>query len=445
VQPYGAYGGDLNNDGYSDLTIPCEQTDDARVFINNLGTYSGFTAESLPNGSVPSPIDGGDFDNDGEIDVVIANIGGASGSDKISILFGDGTGDFPDTLKTSYAAASAAQHSIRGVGVVDLNGDGWDDIVAADRYGNKLSIFLNHGDGTFAPAVAKEAGSSNEWSIAFGDANNDGLLDVYCGNRNSPYYIVVLLSDGNGGLTAQPPVSCGNYCWQLVTGDFDGDGNMDVAGCASSASKVALLHGDGAAGFTGPVQLTTTGSFPLAIDAGDVDGDGDLEILTSNYDAGTWTLFENRFGSFVNPRTLNASASGSEAFLHDRDNDGDMDITGIDEIDDWIYFFENEPPVTSVRPAPEPMAELGQNRPNPFNPSTTIRFEVAGRTRVDLSVYDPSGALVTKLADGLYDRGVYDVRWNGADARGVGVSSGVYFYRLVAGGATLTRKMVLLK
>jgi len=128
VQPYGAYAGDINNDGYTDLTVPCEQTSDARVFMSNAGTYSSFTKVTLNNGSVPSPNEGADFDNDGEIDVVIGNTTGSYAS----LLFGSGNGTFP--AKSSYLCASG----LRGVGVADFNGDGWDDIVTANRFGNNM-------------------------------------------------------------------------------------------------------------------------------------------------------------------------------------------------------------------------------------------------------------------------------------------------------------------
>jgi hypothetical protein len=88
---------------------------------------------------------------------------------------------------------------------------------------------------------------------------------------------------------------------------------------------------------------------------------------------------------------------------------------------------------------------LYQNYPNPFNPTTTIAFSLPEKVTVDLSIYDVDGRLVTTLIDGVLDQGVKEYSWEGTNSRGNPVSSGVYFYRLKAGTAVLTRKMILLK
>jgi hypothetical protein len=88
---------------------------------------------------------------------------------------------------------------------------------------------------------------------------------------------------------------------------------------------------------------------------------------------------------------------------------------------------------------------LEPNVPNPFNPSTTIRYELAAAGRATLRVYDISGRLVKTLVDRQMPAGTFEARWDGRDARGVAVASGVYFYRLEAGAFTQTRRMVLLK
>ncbi|HEX6791863.1 MAG TPA: M6 family metalloprotease domain-containing protein [Candidatus Krumholzibacteria bacterium] len=99
---------------------------------------------------------------------------------------------------------------------------------------------------------------------------------------------------------------------------------------------------------------------------------------------------------------------------------------------------------TAAGDSPKKFALL-PNYPNPFNPATTIRYELASRSRVELRIYDVKGALVKTLVNESKPAGVYSLEWNGRDDRGVAVSSGVYFYRITAGSFNDVRKMTLLK
>jgi hypothetical protein len=83
--------------------------------------------------------------------------------------------------------------------------------------------------------------------------------------------------------------------------------------------------------------------------------------------------------------------------------------------------------------------------PNPFNPATTIAFELASPGHVSITVYDVSGRMVRSLVDGNRPAGIHEVTWNGRDGGGAPVASGVYFYRMIAGEIIDTRKMVLLR
>jgi hypothetical protein len=100
---------------------------------------------------------------------------------------------------------------------------------------------------------------------------------------------------------------------------------------------------------------------------------------------------------------------------------------------------------TEAIKAPELPLTLYQNFPNPFNPSTTIRYylPVAGLVRLD--VFDASGKLIVTLVDKQAAKGAYVAEWKGKNASGAQVRSGVYFYRLVTREKTLTHKMVLLR
>ncbi|MDP2982012.1 MAG: T9SS type A sorting domain-containing protein [Candidatus Latescibacter sp.] len=86
---------------------------------------------------------------------------------------------------------------------------------------------------------------------------------------------------------------------------------------------------------------------------------------------------------------------------------------------------------------------LFQNTPNPFNPATTISYNLRKSSLISLKVYDLLGREVTTLAEGDTPAGQHRVVWNGSDYSRKQVSSGVYFYRLIAGGREETRKMLL--
>ncbi len=83
---------------------------------------------------------------------------------------------------------------------------------------------------------------------------------------------------------------------------------------------------------------------------------------------------------------------------------------------------------------------LKANYPNPFNPATTINFNLTAGANVNLSIYDVNGKLVETLVDGYREAGDYTSTWNGSN-----VASGTYLYRLTVDGQSITRKMTLLK
>jgi len=88
--------------------------------------------------------------------------------------------------------------------------------------------------------------------------------------------------------------------------------------------------------------------------------------------------------------------------------------------------------------------ELKANYPNPFNPQTVIRFHLTDEQPVQLRIFDAAGRLVRALAEKSYPKGEYAISWDGKDDRGLGVVSGIYFYKLIVGQQSQTRKMVLL-
>jgi len=115
--------------------------------------------------------------------------------------------------------------------------------------------------------------------------------------------------------------------------------------------------------------------------------------------------------------------------IHPRAMD-DIDIYGITGVEENVPVAVNS---------------LQQNRPNPFNPTTTIEFSLAKRGKVDLKVYDTAGRVVRTLESGVRNAGVHTVVWDGRNNQGQDVSSGIYFYRVQADDFVGTKKMVLLR
>ncbi len=346
IQTYGAYAGDLNGDGWHDFSVPNERSDDVRVFLNDgTGNYDqDFDIYPVPPNSRPSTNQGADFDGDGLMDFVVGN----SYSNTISVFIGDGLGAFFPSV------TYPADESVRGLGVLDLDGDGDPDIVTTNRNGSNITILPNSGGGTFGTRIPIEVGGVKENACAIADINEDGILDAFVGTYESEE-ILVLLGDGHGGLIPTSSVSCEGAAWMVFAGDVNGDGHVDVVSANAYTDEAAVLFGDGEGNLSAPVLHPVIG-FPLDINLGDLDGDGDLDLVTSSLgvphdhfgfnsveeDTGAWTIYENDgFGNFSNPRFLYSQDAASCCTLHDRDRDGDLDLTGIDESDDYIYVFEN--------------------------------------------------------------------------------------------------------
>jgi len=91
------------------------------------------------------------------------------------------------------------------------------------------------------------------------------------------------------------------------------------------------------------------------------------------------------------------------------------------------------------------VTRLEGNYPNPFNPSTTVRYAMKDAGQVSISIYNLKGQLVKTLVNENKKAGNHSVVWNGNDDSGKPVSSGVYMYRMQAAGVNQTRKMMLMK
>ena len=337
TQPYGGYAGDFNSDGYPDIAIPNEVSGDVRVMMNDgHGNYSDFTVLEIPSGAYPSPNEGADFNGDGIIDFAVGN----AGNDVVAVFMGTGDGGF--RVGQSYQAGT----NVRGLCIMDLNLDGHPDIATANMTGGvepnrgTISLMLNDGTGHFPDITTIPSPGRGEKTCATGDANEDGILDLFVGAFNSNE-MLVYLGDGEGGLEFHTKVPTRGRTWMIVTGDMNGDGHVDLISANRQTSTAAVFLGDGKGNLSEPEQYPI-GEDPLAIDVGDIDGDGDLDVVSSDKAGDSFTIYENAGdGTLVRPRTLLSGQAGSCAIIHDRDRDGDLDITGVDETADLIFLFEN--------------------------------------------------------------------------------------------------------
>lgn len=326
---YGGFASDLDEDGYLDITIVNEDTNDLRVFLNRADGSGTFEDMLTPSGTgnVPSPSEPNDFNADGHVDVAVANTQGSS----VSILLGQGDGTF------------AAQQLIpvgvtpRGIAILDVDGDGDIDVVNTNHSDDSLTLLLNDGNGVFSVDSTFGSTEDGEWALGAADMNHDGILDLVVGGQDSQT-LRTYLGNGDATFTALAPFPCGGRAWMLVLGDLNGDGAEDVTVANSSSNNGAVVLGDGMGGFSAPVTQPTD-PFPLATDVGDLDGDGDLDWVTASF-SGDWFLFENDgSGGFTFHQEFDAPQAASCSLAFDADNDGDLDLGLIDEIADEVIVM----------------------------------------------------------------------------------------------------------
>jgi hypothetical protein len=330
-----AYGGiatDLDGNGWLDLTIVNEDTDDLRVFLNRSdgsGRFHPFLTPTFGVGNVPSPSEPTDFNHDGFADICVANTQGSA----VSILLGLGDGRFGPAQTITVGSQP------RGICVLDVDGDGDMDIVNTNYQSSNLSLLLNNGSGVFGTPTFFEGGGSGERAISAVDMTEDGILDLVVAAFGSQR-VIVHRGNGDGTFTNIGMQNSGGSTWMLNAADLNGDGHEDVALVNSGQNTGVTLLGNGMGQMAAPVSHPVD-DFPLATDLGDLDGDGDLDWVASSY-GGDWFLFRNDgAGNFAFWQEYLSPQAASCALLFDFDNDLDLDVGLIDELADVVLLMEN--------------------------------------------------------------------------------------------------------
>lgn len=236
---------------------------------------------------------------------------------------------------------------------------------------------------------------------------------------------VNLTTSANRPLQGSGPLVC--EVWSNVSGSVGG-----VPG-AKLGSTVSQPFARLSAGSNNYIDMTTAG---VTVTAGQdyhlvIAMTNPLDTIKIRTDA--VTPVANRSSYYDGTKWINLVASNSGANFQQNIRMRAMvtSVTGLVSVDQQASVPK--------------VFELGQNFPNPFNPTTTIRYSVPVQGRVRLRVFDLVGREVASLVDEVETTGSYVVNWHGSDNFGSPLASGVYFYKLEGSGAQITKKMILLK
>ncbi|MGB3405796.1 MAG: FG-GAP-like repeat-containing protein [Microcoleaceae cyanobacterium] len=340
---------DVDNDGLEDITSTTFSFVEAvRTFLGD-GNNNFEQDQSIRFEDV-NVFAAGDVDGDGKPDLAVAtdsfNDVTGNSETQVEIFLQDEDGEFEAgeiiDLDDSF-------DFINELSLVDLNGDGDLDILVKDNFVfdydtnqsiRQASIILGEGDGEFEdPSPAIETENDFDSPFTVGDFNGDDDFDlaIYTNTYNSYSFdaqLTVLLGDGNEGFTPGGTVEVNNP-EDIVPGDFNGDGNLDVLAFTTNTFpfQLELFFGDGDGNLEAQPDLTIeSDSFIRDLTTGDFDGDGNVDVSWTSYSyyyyygssRDTTVLLGNGDGEFSSPIILTPGGFGDVA-IADFDGDGNLD------------------------------------------------------------------------------------------------------------------------
>jgi hypothetical protein len=176
---------------------------------------------------------------------------------------------------------------------------------------------------------------------------------------------------------------------------------------------------------------------------------GGFDAFLARFDANGILVESQQFGDALNQSGRSVAVDATDDVLFFGDFDGTVTIGGVDLVtagtrDIFLARLDIGYPVAVHDPRPSTSLDL-RSYPNPFNPGTTISYELPKAGSVTVAIFDVRGALVRTLVRGTRTAGTHDTRWDGRNEKGEPAPTGVYFARLSFGGSLASHKLVLLK